>query len=184
MQTLSHPSLALVDGAARDTLTLALRTLELAEQAGAAPTARLQALALVARAYRGLGALSQAESYLQQALRWADCVGGADAGVDLLCELAELAVQRADGCIEDDPVAARLARERARDLCFDAAARASRTADAQWEVHVLLRVSDVLDRSGDRHDAISLQCRALQLLVQYELPMLDNAAAAFDQTLM
>jgi hypothetical protein len=45
-------------------------------------------------------------------------------------------------------------------------------------------VSDTLDRCGDHHDAISLQCRALQLLVQHEMPVLDNAAAAFDQTLM
>ena len=49
---------------------------------------------------------------------------------------------------------------------------------------MLLRVSDTLDRCGDHHDAISLQCRALHLLVQDEVPMLDTGVAPLGQALM
>ena len=37
-------------------------------------------------------------------------------------------------------------------------------ADPSWEVLVLLRVPDVLDRCGDRADAVLLQTRALRLM--------------------
>jgi hypothetical protein len=56
------------------------------------------------------------------------------------------------------------AMERARDHAFEAAALARQASDAHWEVKVLLRVSDVLDRCGDHDDAISLQTRALTLM--------------------
>ena len=75
----------------------------------------------------------------------------------------------------DDSGSARVAHDRARDCAFEAARLASQCADAQWEITVLLRVSDTLDRCGDHDDAIALQCRALQLIADENL---DPAAAA------
>ena len=43
-------------------------------------------------------------------------------------------------------------------------ALAGHVADAQWEVTVLLRISDVLDRCGDHDDAVQLQARAMGLM--------------------
>ena len=43
-------------------------------------------------------------------------------------------------------------------------ALAARVADPRWEVTVLLHLSDVLDRFGDRDDAVNLQTRALRLM--------------------
>jgi hypothetical protein len=37
-------------------------------------------------------------------------------------------------------------------------------ADTGWEAQVLLRISDVFDRCGDRDDAVQLQTRALRLM--------------------
>ena len=48
---------------------------------------------------------------------------------------------------------------------FAASARAHRVADPDWEIKVLLRVSDALERCGEHEDAASLQVRALQLMV-------------------
>ena len=36
--------------------------------------------------------------------------------------------------------------------------------DPQWEVRVLLRISDVLDNCGDHAEAVTLQDRAVALL--------------------
>ena len=36
-----------------------------------------------------------------------------------------------------------------------------------WEIKVLLRASDVLDRCGDHDDAITLQTRAMELMVRH-----------------
>ena len=177
-----HTATALISGPARDALALAIHALELAE--GAPPALRAKALADVGKCYRALGALSQAESYLQQALRWAQLVGAADAGVDLLCELAELAVEEAAAREEEDPRAAYRAREKARDRAFEAAGQACRAADPHWEVQVLLRVSEALDRCGDHGDAIALQCRALHLLFQGELQALNTEPRGDAQSLM
>jgi hypothetical protein len=84
-----------------------------------------------------------------------------------MCELAEVSCAAADAeqaANEDDRHAGRAARERARDQAFQAAALAGQTADAQWEVKVLLRISDVLDRCGDHEDAATLQNRAISLM--------------------
>jgi tetratricopeptide (TPR) repeat protein len=162
-----HSTAALRAGPARDALALAIHALDLAD--AAAPALKMRALADVAHCYRALGALSPAESYLQQALRWSRLIGSADASVDLLCELAELAVEEAAGLSEEDAGAVHRARERARDLAFEAAQQACHAADAHWEVQVLLRVSDALDRCGDHGDAIALQCRALHLLFKGEV---------------
>lgn len=162
-----HSTAALNAGPARDALVLAIRALDLAD--AAAPALKMRALADVAHCYRALGALAPAESYLQQALRWSRLVGAADAGVDLLCELAELAVDEAAAMSEEDPHAAYRSREKARDRAFEAAQQACHATDSHWEVQVLLRVSDALDRCGDHGDAIALQCRALHLLFKGEV---------------
>ena len=160
-------------GPRRDALAHAIEALDAAELSGASAAARVAALTEVGRCYVALQAFDTARSYLLQALRWAQCLGAADAGTELLCELAELAALQADALARSQPRAAHRAREQARDHAFEAAQRARRAADAHWEVHVLLRASDVLDRFGDHDDAIALQCRALQLLVSDELPALD-----------
>ncbi|MEW6707447.1 MAG: hypothetical protein AB1430_21600 [Pseudomonadota bacterium] len=161
-------TIPLISGPTRDALALAIQALDLAD--GAQPVLQMRAMADVAHCYRALGALSPAESYLLQALRWARTLGAADASVDLLCELAELAVEQSAALAEDDARAAHRARERARDRAFEAAGLASRAADPHWEVQVLLRVSESLDRCGDHGDAIALQCRALHLLFKNDLP--------------
>ena len=49
-------------------------------------------------------------------------------------------------------------------LAFEAICLAGQATDPCWEIKVLLRVSEVLDRCGDHDDAISLQTRALALM--------------------
>jgi hypothetical protein len=46
-------------------------------------------------------------------------------------------------------------------------------ADPDWEIKVLLRVSDVLDRCGDRDDAVQLQTRALRLMAHDATAQID-----------
>jgi hypothetical protein len=157
---------SLPEGFARQALALATRVLDQAE-AGQRPMDMCQALAQVARSLKALGAFDSAATYLGQALRWAEMLPGIDARVDLLCELAEVNCAAADAeqaASDDDRHAGGIARERARDHAFQAAALAGQTADAQWEVKVLLRISDVLDRCGDHEDAATLQNRAISLM--------------------
>ena len=71
----------------------------------------------------------------------------------------------ADG--EDAERQARNARDLARDMAFEAARVATHASDAHWEIKVLLRASDVLDRCGDHDDAITLQTRAMELMVRH-----------------
>lgn len=156
----------LPEGFARQALALALRGLELAE-VQRRPNEMAQALAQVARSLKALGAFAAAEGYLEQALRWARLQPGLDSRVDLVCELAEVACAAAEAELaagEGDRRAGHAARERARDHAFAASALAGQTTDAHWEVKVLLRVSDVLDRCGDHEDAASLQTRAISLM--------------------
>ncbi|WP_395700361.1 hypothetical protein [Aquabacterium sp.] len=156
----------LPDGFAREALSLAMRSLDLAERLQQ-PNSMSLALAQVARSLKALGAFGPAETYLGQALRWAGLLPGSDARVDLICELAEVccaAAEAEQATHEDDRHAGRAERERARDHAFEAAGLAGQTADAHWEVKVLLRVSDVLDRCGDHEDAASMQNRAISLM--------------------
>lgn len=152
-------------GPARVALDLAVRRLDAAEQQRD-PIEMTEALAGLSRCYRSLAAWSPALDYMQQALRWAHVAGGLALRVDLLCELAELAVSTADAILAPDGPEARAAHECARDHAFEAARLALHAADAQWEIQALLRVSDVLDRCGDHDDAITLQTRALTLISQ------------------
>jgi hypothetical protein len=153
-------------GPARVALDLAVRRLDAAELQRE-PVEMTEALAGISRCYRSMSAWSPALDYMQQALRWAHVAGSLALRVDLLCELAEMAVSTADAILAPDSREARAAHECARDHAFEAARLAVHAADAQWEIQVLLRVSDVLDRCGDHDDAVTLQTRALTLISQH-----------------
>jgi hypothetical protein len=159
---------ALADGPARENLRVAMDQLSWAESAqGSGHAAVLcHALTEVARALSGLHAYSPAENYLAKALRLACVMGATDSHGDLCCALAEVATNVAELAeARGEPVhAVRAARNRARDHAFEAAGLAAHTADPQWEIKLLLRASDVLDRCGDHDDAVRLQHRALVLM--------------------
>jgi hypothetical protein len=172
----------LPEGHARQALALATRTLDTAQQRRR-PADMSTALALVARSLKALGAYPAAEGYLLQAEHWAALLPGVDARVDLLCELAEVACGMAEAALAagHDRPAMRAARERARGRAFEAAALAVQTSDAQWEVKVLLRISDVLDRCGDHDNAATMQNRAIWLMgLNVSLADADAAAASVD----
>jgi tetratricopeptide (TPR) repeat protein len=137
-----------------------------AAEVGGQPHAMAHALLQLARAYRSMGALDAAEAGLNGALRWSRLTGSVDATVDLLCESSETAATRAEQLDDGERRSGRghLARERAREAAFEAARSAAHVADSRWEITVLLRISDVLDRCGDRDDAVGLQTRALRLM--------------------
>lgn len=150
--------------ALRNRLRLALASLELA-QASCSPWSLAEAYREAAGAYVALGALRPALGMLEQALRWACATGSADQRVDLLCEIVETLAVESDALERRQRGSGRASRDEARDRVFEASQLATRVADARWEVTVLLRLSDVLDRFGDRDDATQLQVRALLLTV-------------------
>jgi len=150
-----------VTEAARESLRQACAALDRAEAAGrAAMTA--QALGGVARAYGALRAWSTAEAYLEMALRWWTAAQATDGMVEVLCELCDTGVQLAEQQDAAAPGSGLGTRERVRDHAFSASALAGHVSDADWEVKVLLRVSDALNRLGDHDDAAALQSRALE----------------------
>jgi hypothetical protein len=155
---------ALLPEAARLRLREAVSDLDAAEAAGE-PARLSQALAQVARCHRAVGALSEADWYARRGLAVARGLGAVDASVDALCELAELSLDRAGRLdTQDEPRGAHRLRDAARDHAFEATELARRATDPQWEITVLLRVSDLFDRLGDHDDAIALQCRAVGLI--------------------
>jgi len=158
----------LPDGPEREALELAVRRLDEAEL-DHQPAAMCEALAGIARCYRSLSAYAHAMDFMRQALRWSYALGGVDQRVELLCELAELSCAAAEGVAggDDQERQARNARELARDMAFEAAHVATHAADPHWEIKVLLRASDALDRCGDHDDAITLQTRAMTLMVRH-----------------
>ena len=160
---------ALADGPAREALRQALAQLDMAEQLQQ-PAALCQALADTAQALAKLRAFPAAEQCLARAQRWALALGAADLRADLACAAAELAAGAADLALTDteDGCSLRRARDRARDQAFEAARLAGQTADPHWEIQVLLRASDVLDRCGDHDDAVQMQHRALVLMGLHE----------------
>jgi tetratricopeptide (TPR) repeat protein len=166
---------------AQEALQLALRALERAEACGR-PWTLTEALARLGRCYRRLALHGAAQHCFERALRWSVVSGGGDQAVEVLCELSEACADEADAADQVEPGSGRAARERARDHVFDATRRASHVADPTWEVTVLLRLSDVLDRFGDREDATVLQVRALRLTagatLPAERPTADDAATA------
>jgi hypothetical protein len=158
---------ALADGAAREALRQAMHQLSAAEteRGSAQAPAMCHALTEAARALAGLHAYSPAESHLAQALRWAALMGGHDLLADLHCAWAEVATNAADlSEAQGEAARCRAARDRSRDHAFEAARLAGLATDPNWEIRVLLRASDVLDRCGDHDDAVLLQQRALVLM--------------------
>ena len=148
----------------RQALRDASAALDAAEAAGE-PARLSQALAQMSRCHRRLGAIAEAVWYAKRGLQLARSLSAVDASVDALCELAELSIARAallDG--QDEARGAYRLRDAARDHGFEAAQLALRSADPQWEITVLLRVSDLFDQLGDHDDAIALQCRAVELM--------------------
>lgn len=146
------------------------------------PTEMAHALAELARCLIATGDLRSAQAYLERALQWCEALGlqaGADElRADLVCTLAEVACQAADlhdqgldtqaeDGDDDLPPAApepRADRDLARDQAVEAAVLAGRSSDPMWEVKLLLRASDVLDRCGDHDDAAAMQNRAMALM--------------------
>ena len=158
---------ALPYGPARTALDLAVRRLDEAEQ-HREPSAMSEALAGIARCYRALSAYPTAMDFMHQSLRWSYALGGVDLRVELLCELSELSCEAAEAVDgEDADRQRRLARDCARDMAFEAARVAAHAADPHWEIKVLLRASDTLDRCGDHDDAITMQTRAMTLMVRH-----------------
>lgn len=153
----------LLDEPAREALRQASAALDAAELNGD-PYGRTQALMQLARAYGKMNAPACAETYLQIALRWARTAHARDLTVDVLCELSSAAEYVAQAHEARVPGSGHAARERARDHAFEASTLAGRVADPQWEIKVLLRISDVLDRCGDRDDAVQMQTRAMRLM--------------------
>ena len=148
----------------RQALRDATAALDAAEAAGE-PAQLSQALAHLSRCHRRLGALAEAVWYAKRGLQLARALSAVDASVDAVCELAELAVLRAGQLDEkDESRGAHRLRDSARDHAFEAAQLVLHSADPQWEITVLLRVSDLFDRLGDHDDAIALQCRAVGLM--------------------
>ena len=148
----------------RQALRDAMLALEAAEAAGE-PGALSHTLAQVSRCHREVGALAEAGWFAKRGLQLARGLSAVDASVDALCELAELGIERAALLEEqEEPRGAHRLRDAARDHGFEAVRLALRSADPQWEITVLLRVSDLFDRLGDHEDAIAMQCRAVGLI--------------------
>jgi hypothetical protein len=182
---LSADGAALGDGAARDLLRQAMQQLGDAElvQGNHRAPALCQALTDAARALAGLHAYGPAESHLAQALRWALQMGGHDLGADLHCAWAEVATNAADlAQAQGERARCRAALDRARDHACEAARLAGLATDPQWEIRLLLRASDVLDRCGDHDDSVLLQQRALVLMGMGQSTLPDDDAVDVDPT--
>jgi len=162
-QRLMPEAQSMLQSPARSALREAASALDLAERYQQ-PLEMSLALAQMARCYRALQALAPAELYLERALGWARTLGAPDQAVELLCLLAETSCALAELHAQDDARRSHAALERTRDWAFEATGLAAHVADPQWEIKVLLRVSDVLDRCGDHDDAVELQSRAMRLM--------------------
>lgn len=163
---------------ARQALRDATFALDAAEVVGE-PAVLSQILAHVSQCHRRLGALAEAVWYAKRGLQLAHSLSAVDASVDALCELAELALERADVLeAQNESRGAHRLRDTARDHGFEAAQLALRSADPQWEITVLLRISDLFDSLGDHDDAIALQCRAVELMTHASCSTVEPAAPA------
>ncbi len=164
-----HPALLIHDGLEtpeRQSLKQSLADLDAAELR-AAPAHMTHALTQVAQSYAALNMQAHRRWYLKQALRFSAILAAVDTSVDILCELAEAFIEVGDDDAQEITGDARqvaTAREQARDRAYEAARLAHRSADPQWEVTVLMRVSELLNRMGDHDDAVALQRRALALI--------------------
>jgi tetratricopeptide (TPR) repeat protein len=133
-------------------------------QLGGVPHELYEAWCEAARGWVELGAYAAAEAHFEHALRWSQLLGAADPAVAVMCEVAELNAVQADRLEREERGAGRPALRRARAYAQEAARRATEVADPAFEVKVLLRVSDVLDRCGRHEEALALQVRALRLM--------------------
>jgi hypothetical protein len=136
-----------------------LHTAQLAGQPHALYAAWLEA----ARGWVEIGASAAAEAHYEQSLRWSQLLGGIDATVEVMCEMAELGAVHGERLEREQAGSGRGERRRARAYAQQAARLAQQVADPTWEIAVLLRVSDVLDRCGRPDEALALQVRAVQL---------------------
>ncbi len=165
--TTTQPSMpegqAMLASAARDALREAAAALRVAQRHPQALEMSL-VLAQMARCYRALQALGPARLCLERALAWAQTLGAVDQAVEVLCLLAETSCAAAELRTRDGLRSRDEALDRARDWAFEAERLAARVADPHWEIKVLLRISDVLDRCGDHDDAVELQSRAMRLM--------------------
>ncbi len=153
----------LADPQTLETLRQSVDVLAQAERCGR-PAVMAQAALGVACCWRALRETEAAVHYLQRALAWARVAQAHDAVVEVLCELCDVLAQQAQDDAASDPRLAHATGERVREMVFEVASRAAHVADADWEVKVLLHVSDVLNRLGDHDDASTLQARALRLM--------------------
>ncbi|HEY6086247.1 MAG TPA: hypothetical protein VIV84_00775, partial [Burkholderiaceae bacterium] len=150
-----------------------------AAEASGEPAALSQALAQMSRCHRRLGTLAEAVRYAEHGLQIARSLSAVDASVDALCELGELAFEQAAGLDgEGDAHGAHCLQDAARDHGFEAARMALHSADPQWEITVLLRLSDLFDKLGDHDDAIALQCRAAGLMTRQAIRASEVVAPA------
>ncbi len=176
-----HTATMVNDEQAHEALRLAGEVLGHAERCGR-PAILAQAQVGLACCYRALGELEAAEVHLNAALSWARVAQSPDAEVEVLCSLCEVGVQRADAQEVQDAAAAHATRERVRDRVFEVGQLAAHVSDADWEVKVLLHISDVLNRLGDHDDASQIQARAMRRMAgtqasdATELPALGRLA--------
>ncbi len=131
----------------------------------------------LARWYREVGALDMALPLLSQGLVSAP---GVDQRVEMLCEAVNVLVQQSRQQETQMSGSGRTARDQVRDHVFEISRLTPQLADAAWEAKVLLHLSDVLERFGDRGDAAKLQHRAMSLMGSAGQP----AQPAFNPNLM
>ena len=162
-QPLMPEGQAMLSSPAREALREAAMALDIAERFHQ-PLEMSLALAQMARCYRALQALAPAVLCLERALGWAYTLGAADQSVEILCLLAETRCAQAEQHAARDAHGRHALLERTRDAAFEATTLAAHVADPEWEIKVLLRISDVLDRCGDHDDAVELQSRAMELM--------------------
>jgi tetratricopeptide (TPR) repeat protein len=130
----------------------------------ARPWAVCEALTDAGRAYCRLASPEPALALFAQALRLSSAWGSRDQSVDLLCEMAEAQAQHAEALARHHPGTEQPAQELARGHANEAATLVAGVADGNWEVTVLLRLSDLFNRLGDHADALRLQLRAMHRL--------------------
>ena len=155
---------AMLHSPARTALRQAAAALDEAERYKQ-PLEMCLALAQMARCYRGLQALGPAERYLEQALALgAHPRRGRPERRDPVPAGGNQLFARPN-CMRATTRAAAMQRWSARAIAPSRPpAWPARVSDPQWEIKVLLRISDVLDRCGDHDDAVELQSRAMRLM--------------------
>jgi len=179
---------ALPAGPLQDDLREALHQQRIADAHGH-PLLRCEALTGTARSLAAAQAWDASETCLTLALQAArQMLASQDLQADLLCALAELCCTAADAWEaahhhDDDgpamPVARHPARDRAHAWAAQAAQQAAWVSDMAWQVQVLRRAADVLERGGELDDAVHLQRQALAL----ENPVRPSRRARVDPAL-